>query len=381
MENQLIDSAQTNDLIKAFEQENFDHALALLLQSESHTINPDIATIALHKVISTIVHNQPKNFLEIIELLLKHGARVNDVDNCGDTALTRLLYFTTQPLYENHLQAVELLLKHRADVHHISQNSNLTCLMLAVHNSDMLKLLLKYGADLNQRNPNGQTVLMLAAEYDNLEIIKFLLDNGADSTIKDTNGQSIIAYAISDELSVKRYKFLQFLLKHPKNLSVQDHAYAQDAFKALQNIEEKDHVKVIELTDCYKIYDLFEVDGLDELIAKFRSLAKDNKDLVELLNTDIRDIQTLPYDNLYPVYAKDVMLLLFTMYREVTLTDILFLLQNNACVNVQFQHNGQTALANIIKLISHDETITYKKIMEELLIHGANPNIKDNASL
>lgn len=39
--------------------------------------------------------------------------------------------------------------------------------------------------EINNQTKNGNTLLIFAAYYNNIEIIKFLLENGADKTIKN----------------------------------------------------------------------------------------------------------------------------------------------------------------------------------------------------
>lgn len=378
MKNNLVDQIQSHTLIQAIEHEHFDQVLNILTEAQLNSINVDVITMALHKMVSTICHNQPKNYLQIIELLLKNGASINKPDESGDTPFTKLLYFTTNPLYENHLKAIELLLQHGADIHSISQNR--TTLMLAVHNIDMLKLLLKYGADINQSNNEGQTVLMLAATYDKLDIVQFLLNQGADIKIKDNNNNSIVAYATDSNEYAKRYKVLQFLLTHSEKLNTEDITLAQNTIKKLQNTEEKNRIKVIESKDFLQIYELFEVNSLKELLSKFKDLIKINdNNFIQRLNTDIRNSQNLNYDTLYPVYAKDVMLLLFTNASNLELTDIQFLLKNKAYVNIQSQDSGHTALHIIArKLFLYDNPNTAQKIIKELLAYGINIDICDN---
>jgi ankyrin repeat protein len=45
---------------------------------------------------------------------------------------------------------------------------------------EVAELLLKSGADVNAKNNDGLTALMLASSYGRKEIVKLLLDNGAD---------------------------------------------------------------------------------------------------------------------------------------------------------------------------------------------------------
>jgi len=94
---------------------------------------------------------------EVVEYLLKKGARPDTKDPSGSTALVR---------------AIE------------------------VGDIDLVKLLIEYGADVNQvmRHLN-ETPLIYAAHYGDQLITAHLLENGADPLIKNTNGETAFGIA------------------------------------------------------------------------------------------------------------------------------------------------------------------------------------------
>ena len=82
-----------------------------------------------------------------------------------------------------HEQVVELLLQHGAEIN--KQNSKgLTTLMFAADygHERVVELLLQHGAEINKRDSEGFTALMLAAGYGWTEIVLLLLRAGADTT-------------------------------------------------------------------------------------------------------------------------------------------------------------------------------------------------------
>jgi ankyrin repeat protein len=93
---------------------------------------------------------------ETTELLIKYGARVNDQDEYGRTALMISACF---------------------DGYNEKDNLN-------------ARILMKNGADLNIKNNRGQTALYIAIISENDASIKLLVDNGADVNLRDNRGVS-----------------------------------------------------------------------------------------------------------------------------------------------------------------------------------------------
>ncbi|WP_338959791.1 ankyrin repeat domain-containing protein [Spiroplasma endosymbiont of Tiphia femorata] len=62
-------------------------------------------------------------------------------------------------------------------------------------NFQIVKILLENGADVNYKDWDGNTSLMLTVQYGHLDIVKILLENGADVNYKDWDGNTSLILA------------------------------------------------------------------------------------------------------------------------------------------------------------------------------------------
>lgn len=87
------------------------------------------------------------------------------------------------------LNAVKVLIKYGMDVNH-HKEGEVSYLSRAVLSEDVeiFEYLLRFNKDINTKGKNGNTALHLAAEFNVTKIIKILLKAGADYTITNTEG-------------------------------------------------------------------------------------------------------------------------------------------------------------------------------------------------
>jgi ankyrin repeat protein len=110
-----------------------------------------------------------------------------------------LLYAVRQ----GNIDRVEGLLEENIDINTTDKDKN-TALMIAAQKSNglqLIKSLLKKQPALNKQNNAGQTALMLAIRYKNIETALLLLQHKADIEIVDNTGQTALMHAASLGLS------------------------------------------------------------------------------------------------------------------------------------------------------------------------------------
>ena len=102
------------------------------------------------------------------------------------------------------VRQAEDLLKGLCGVHDRDENGWSPIIIAAYHgNYEVVKYLLKKGANVNDSNKNGTTVLMYAKDFcvkaKNRDLYDFLIERGADMTLKDFAGKKLLDYLSESE--------------------------------------------------------------------------------------------------------------------------------------------------------------------------------------
>lgn len=145
------------------------------------------------------------NDVPLIKSLLHQGMCPNTpAQQKGETPLMRAAI-------QGANQAIKVLLEVGANLQLKDANGN-TALMWAISSEDFpktVKLLLKNNAQIDEKNNEGITPLMIASERGLIKSVKVLLENGADPNLLDNQGKSAFAWAIDG----KHHEIAHILLK------------------------------------------------------------------------------------------------------------------------------------------------------------------------
>lgn len=137
--------------------------------------------------------------IDQVKIFLEKGADVNTKNKHGDTVLMRASR-------EGHSGVVKYLIEKGADVNHVQKggyaNTALYAAVLHPNNSEVIKILVNAGANINQRSYYnlfpGRTPLYEAVLGGNyyIENVKTLIELGADPNIKTKAGETPLMMAV-----------------------------------------------------------------------------------------------------------------------------------------------------------------------------------------
>lgn len=126
---------------------------------------------------------------EMVDLLIKKGADLEQIDNLGSTAVLEAI-----KTHNNY--AFKKLLDAGASVNH-QDNFGYTPLMYSAETGEtrIIEPLLANGALVNMRNSSGRTAAFFAVKSGNSAALEFLIQNGADVNAVDNDGVSLLEFA------------------------------------------------------------------------------------------------------------------------------------------------------------------------------------------
>ncbi|XP_059176241.1 putative ankyrin repeat protein RF_0381 [Physella acuta] len=198
-------------LMLAVEQGNIEIINILLKHGAKAIYKTNLGLAALQHAIS-------KRSVKSLESLILAGADINVRNTKGETFLIHAVKLARPEI-------VDLLIQSGVDVNVQDKEGN-SALMLnaATHSpscSRIEELLLKAGANVNVQNNHGETHLLQMVKLSQPDIINLLITSGADVNVQDNDGKTALIHnAATQSTSFSRIEAL--LLAAGANVNMQD---------------------------------------------------------------------------------------------------------------------------------------------------------------
>lgn len=175
--------------IRAIGDRDAEKEMALTLKRRSREQNK-----AVEKLIDTAMDGNLKQ----IQQLIANGVDVNGIGSCNRTALSLAIQGDQIPVIETLLDAgADPNLPNKTNDNLIGNYPLMIAAstFFATNRGDMVRLLIQGGEDINQQDAQGNTALMHALGYSDIDVIETLIKAGADLNIKDNQGNTALMMA------------------------------------------------------------------------------------------------------------------------------------------------------------------------------------------
>lgn len=194
--NRKVNSDGQTPLIEAIAS-NRELESELLLEMKA---DPNIAD---NLGVPPLIHAALQRNQKLVTLLLKNHADIGIENNYGQTALSAFIW-ELRSVTQQDADFAEFLVKSGADPKILNQtDAEGTPFIITLLNRcpNAVLLSVDLGADINAKDANGNTVLLLAVSHGNLRLTEFLLRRNAALNISNKRGQTAADIAIDNRMN------------------------------------------------------------------------------------------------------------------------------------------------------------------------------------
>lgn len=181
----------SNDIREQWSQAVRSRSTGTLLElaSQMDDVDAVVSSGGGHSGTALVVSIEHRN-IDLLRALIARGADVNKKDSQGRTPLMRA------GAGHSSCEVIDLLCDSGARLEECDDGGRTALLCAAgANDSDTVRALLKRGANVNSSDSRGKTALMLAARDGDLPVVEVLVGAGANVRATDANGNSALAFA------------------------------------------------------------------------------------------------------------------------------------------------------------------------------------------
>ena len=198
------------------------------------------------RLVECVLEHNPIIYPEHIRAPIINGDKeiVKLLTEKAQVSVNRKIFGGWQPIHyaceEGHTDIVKLLLDHGAEINTATNNG-----WQAIHHAankghtDIVKLLLDHNAKVNATTNNGWQAIHLAAEQGHTDIVKLLLDHGAEINAATNDGWQAIHLAAEQEHT----DIVKLLLDHDAEVN----ATRNNGWQAIHLAAEQGHTDIVKL--------------------------------------------------------------------------------------------------------------------------------------
>jgi len=283
-------------LMKASVRGSLPNVKALLALGASPTAHGEYGGTALYDAAMF------SRDINVITVLLAHGAKIDAADEDGDVALSAALH-------SENPQAARTLIEAGANVT-LANHEGIPVWMQLRRRIDLLPLLLKHGASINDRTRKGLTCLHLAAMTDGRSEIDALIAVGADVNATGPHGETAFSLAstrddinrddVVNTLIAAGEKDAHVIAKKPDVLVDPSSDEAAIA-KVIIEARVGPHGALLFVRDTMKGKDTSR--WIDELFFRFRRRQSSPPPTIVAMHHDLSESQVLPDYGVHDGYS------------------------------------------------------------------------------
>ena len=166
-----------------------------------------------------IIHTIATSNNEKIKLLLDYNPDLTVTSKTGATVMDSYISFVMD---DENLELLKMLIKKGANLHQKGSKEHTLLHQIAQfsYSESLYDFFIENNFDINSRSKSGYTPLMTAASRDNTLGMKILIDRGADINMQNVHGRTASMLALNKVFY--RINVLDFLIRSNADLSIVD---------------------------------------------------------------------------------------------------------------------------------------------------------------